>query len=346
MRTRFIHGLAALCALGALGVNAQAQGNFVFQIDPGATGFTWSGTTSLGDITEQPPTFTLQGTVMMTMNGGGNPVGAGGFPGGGDALVTPNIHGEIPNPVPFLPPLATLDLTNAHLDVTSGGFAVNAAGGFSTSVTVNIISGTLVIDDFVGGQTILDLAGQSSPPSPANGTVSWTGSNYLLTAPVTNVFNFTDPGSGVSGSISLNGTIVARHTPVAPSVYCQSNPNSTGAAAQIASTGTTSLGQADLALDVSQLPANVFGLFFYGPNQATIPFGDGIRCVDGSLQRFPAVNTGIFGSVNQPINTGTLPPTGPVTVGDLRNFQFWFRDPAAGGAGFNTSSAVGVLFTP
>ena len=230
--------------------------------------------------------------------------------------------------------------------MTSPGFAVNAAGGFSTSVTIHILSGTLVIDDFSGGQTILDLSGQSSTPSPANGTVSWTGSSYLLTAPVTNAFNFTDPGSGITGSISLSGTIVASHTPVAPSVYCQSNPNSTGAAAQIASTGTTSLGQADLALDVSQLPANVFGLFFYGPNQATIPFGDGIRCVDGSLQRFPAVNTGIFGAVNQPINTGTLPPTGPVTVGDLRNFQFWFRDPAAGGAGFNTSSAVGVLYTP
>lgn len=343
MRLSPFSGLALLAILAG---NARAQGDFTFQIDPNATGFTWSGTTSLGDIDEQPPNFTMTGTVVTTMDGGGNPVGSAAFPGAGDALVTPNIHGEIPNPLPFLPPLATIDLANVHVSVSSPSFAVNGAGAFSTMVTVNIISGTLTINDLIGGTTITDLAGNTSPPEAANGTLTWSGSQYVLTAPVSSVFAFSDPGSGTSGAITLNGTIVARHVPEAPAVYCTSNANSTSSAAVMATTGTPSLGTADLVLDVSLLPPNVFGLYFYGPNQASLPFGDGVRCVDGNLQRLAPVNTGILGSVSQAINNSTLPPTSPVAVGDRRNFQFWYRDTAAGLSGFNTSSAVTVLFTP
>jgi hypothetical protein len=336
--------LTSLALLSALATSAHAQGDFTFQIDSAATGFTWSGTTSLGDITEQPPNFTLTGTSVVTMGGGGNPVGSGAFPGAGDAVITPNISGEIPNPFPFLPPLATLDLTNVHLNVSSPSFTVNGTGAFSTMVTINITSGTLTVDDLTGGHSVTPLGGMSSAPTPANGTLTWSGSEYVLTAPVNAGFNFA--ASGVSGSITLNGTIVGRHLPEAPSVYCASGTNSTGFAASISHLGGPSLGTADLVLDVVQLPSNVFGLFFYGPNQATIPFGDGVRCVDGGLQRLDAVNTGILGTVSQAINTSTLPATSPVAVGDRRNFQFWYRDTAAALSGFNTSSAMTVLFTP
>jgi hypothetical protein len=343
MRLSILSGLAAVSTLAGA---AQAQGDFLFQIDSNATGFTWSGTTSLGDIDEQPPNFTLSGTVLMTMDGGGNPVGAGAFAGGGDALITPNIHGEIPNVFPFLPPLATIDMANVHVRVSSPSFAVDAAGNFSTLVTVHILSGTLTIDDISGGHVVTDLAGNSSNPEAASGTITWSGTQYTLTSPVSSNFAFADPTSGVSGSVTLNGTIVARHLPVPPAVYCTSNSNSTGAAAQMTPSGSPSLFEADLNLGVSLLPHNVFGLYFYGPNQATIPFGNGVRCVDGSLKRFPVVSTGPLGSVNQWISNATLPASGPVSVGDTRNFQFWFRDVAGGGAAFNTSSAVSVLFTP
>ncbi len=33
-------------------------------------------------------------------------------------------------------------------------------------------------------------------------------------------------------------------------------------------------------------------------------------------------------------------------VGSTRNFQHWFRDPAAGGAFFNTSNAVSIVVVP
>jgi hypothetical protein len=33
-------------------------------------------------------------------------------------------------------------------------------------------------------------------------------------------------------------------------------------------------------------------------------------------------------------------------VGSTRNFQYWFRDPMAGGAAFNTSDAIAIGILP
>jgi hypothetical protein len=35
-----------------------------------------------------------------------------------------------------------------------------------------------------------------------------------------------------------------------------------------------------------------------------------------------------------------------INAGDTVNFQFWFRDPAAGGAAFNLSDALEVNWCP
>jgi hypothetical protein len=35
-----------------------------------------------------------------------------------------------------------------------------------------------------------------------------------------------------------------------------------------------------------------------------------------------------------------------ITAGSTWNFQFWFRDPVAGGASFNLSDGLGVTFCP
>jgi hypothetical protein len=43
-----------------------------------------------------------------------------------------------------------------------------------------------------------------------------------------------------------------------------------------------------------------------------------------------------------------VPPfaNGQLAAGGQWNFQAWYRDVAAGGAGFNSSDAVGVTFVP
>ncbi|MFT7670136.1 MAG: hypothetical protein ACI8X5_002843 [Planctomycetota bacterium] len=338
--------ILSIAACASLASSASAQADFTFQINQGQTNFVWSGTTSLGDITEQPPNFTLGGTTVMTMDTGGNPVGSGGFPGAGDAMIIPNIHGEIPNPLSFLPPLAVIDLTNAHVQVITPSFSVNGSGSFTTDAQLLITQGTLDVAPLTGGSTSTDLSGNLSDPEQFTGTVTWTGSQYKLEASVNSTFAFADAASGVSGSITLTGTLVAYHTPVAPSVYCTSTANSSGNVGTVAIAGSTSIGQSDMLFNANNLPSNTIGIVFYGPSQVSLPFGDGIRCVGGNIARLAPLTTGNLGSISQAINNGILPGTNQLAVGDTQNFQFWFRDVPAGGAGFNTSEAVSVVSMP
>ena len=57
----------------------------------------------------------------------------------------------------------------------------------------------------------------------------------------------------------------------------------------------------------------------------------------------PPVTADGFGDVARPLDL-TLPPAdagpGMIQAGDTWNFQFWYRDPAAGGAGFNLSDGL------
>jgi hypothetical protein len=325
---------------------AAAQADYSFQIDSSATNFVWSGTTSVGNIDEQPPNFTLAGDSVLTLDGGGSPVGSGAFANDGDALITPDLHGEIPNPLPFLPPLATIDLIGAHIKFSSTTFTVNAAGGFNTVASLTFISGTVVIDDITGGHTVMNLAGMSSNPEPVSGSVTWNTDRYHLDATIHAVFDFDDPNTGITGTVTLDGSMIADHTPTPPATYCPGAPNSVGPGASLWHSGSTSLGNADLDLTTSGLPANQFGLHFYGPTQANVPFGNGFRCVGPPLVRLKPKNTGALGEMTDRIDNSLLPGHGQLAVGMTRHFQNWYRDPAAGGAQFNTSNGLTVVFTP
>ena len=135
--------------------------------------------------------------------------------------------------------------------------------------------------------------------------------------------------------------------------YCTGNPNSTGGGALIDTAGSTSLAANDFSLYVSGAVPSVPGIFFYGGGQSSTPFGDGVRCVAaGGLGIFrlnPAQVISVFGDLSRPVDL-TAPPAGSgagqIQAGDTWNFQFWYRDVAAGGAGFNLSDAVSVTFCP
>ncbi len=136
-----------------------------------------------------------------------------------------------------------------------------------------------------------------------------------------------------------------------PSVYCIGSPNSMGSGAGLFSTGSTSVAANDLVLHVMGASAGQPGLFFYGPAQIQAPFGDGFRCVGGgALGIFrlnpPLVSDGT-GHVQRVLDL-TAPPAsagpGAIQAGETWNFQYWYRDPAAGGTGFNLSDALSVPF--
>ncbi len=343
MRRTSLSRFAPLAVTALLACPAAAQ-SYTFQIDSGSTSFTWTGTTSLGDITELPPDFTLSGTANLLLAGGGSPVGGSALVTGASALVSPDMSGVVPNSPSNLPPLATIDLKSLQVEVISPPFAVAANGSFSTSIQINVLSGTRCITPFNGTPVITDISGESSGPSPSSGTVTWNGSEYVALLPVNTVFPFSEPGSGITGNLFINGTMIARHVPAAPTVFCSSLANSTGQTAAVSFSGQTSLGAGAPTIHATQLPSNIMGLFFHGSNQIDLPFGNGRRCVGGTLARFQAVRTGAAGQVTQLIDNSTLPMT--LQAGEQSQFQFWFRDVAAGGAGFNTSDALSVTYTP
>jgi hypothetical protein len=131
--------------------------------------------------------------------------------------------------------------------------------------------------------------------------------------------------------------------------YCSSTANSTGLAALIVASGSTSVAANDLQLLASPVPASVPGLFYYGPEMISQPFGNGVRCVgDGGVGVFRRAvrNATAQGELIELVDL-SMPSTGPgqILPGSTWNFQAWFRDPAGGGAFFDLSDAVSLTFT-
>ena len=101
----------------------------------------------------------------------------------------------------------------------------------------------------------------------------------------------------------------------------------------------------DLVFQASQLPATQNAVLFYGASQSSVPFGNGTLCVGSPFGRLDIVQASAIGEaswaldVNDPPNTATQ-----ITAGTTWYFQAWYRDPAAGGAAFNLSESLEVVF--
>ncbi|MCP3914689.1 MAG: hypothetical protein GY711_03915 [bacterium] len=116
----------------------------------------------------------------------------------------------------------------------------------------------------------------------------------------------------------------------------------------LSASGTGSINNDDLFLDMIQLTPSNWGIVFMGTTEILpIQMGNGIRCVGGNLFRFlPAFWTGTGSASYGPI-VGLSPSTGsPIEAGETWNFQGWYRDPAGPCTeNSNVTNAVSVLFT-
>lgn len=125
--------------------------------------------------------------------------------------------------------------------------------------------------------------------------------------------------------------------------------NGGGQGGVLTATGTTSLSAADLVLRASRLQAGKPGLFFQGNGTqsggAGIPFGDGLRCVAGSIVRLDLQISGFLG---QMISTVDLAAASGASPGDSRFYQLWYRDGPASPCGndFNLTNGLEVVWTP
>jgi len=158
----------------------------------------------------------------------------------------------------------------------------------------------------------------------------------LETGPVADYLCFGD-GTDVVCPCGNNG---------APGEGCA---NSTGSGSLLTITGSASVSANDMVLTSTGSPANKPGVFFQGDALENggmgVPFGDGVRCIGGTLQRFGVVFTDASGGAT--VNYSSIPGNA-AAPGDTLYYQWWHRDPNNGpcSGGFNVSNAGRVVWLP
>ncbi|MDP6940005.1 MAG: right-handed parallel beta-helix repeat-containing protein [Planctomycetota bacterium] len=241
-----------------------------------------------------------------------DPAGPGGTLGLGGAVYSGTLEDSIVwncGPVPLAPGM-TVNFSNVEGGWTGAGTNnVNGDPRFASPATGNFT--------LTGGSASIDVANPSSAIDP-DGTPADQGM-----APYT------------YGSI---GT-----------VYCTSNPNSTGAIATMNVRGETLLAFDTLRLESDNLPVGQFGFYLASPQQGFVPNlggGQGNLCLGAPIVRLvgaPAggvLNSGIGGQFRMRAHMLALPSVDRPSPGETWHFQAWFRD----GSSSNTSNAVRFMF--
>ena len=135
---------------------------------------------------------------------------------------------------------------------------------------------------------------------------------------------------------------------------CPGAPNSRGSGATLQTTGSTSISGNGLGLRIDGLPPNSIHQLIYGQGSVQLAFGDGTLCISpysSPLRRLgPPVAGDAVGHAERQLDFAAPPLVlGPITSFSTWRFQAMYRDPAAmaaGGTGFNMTSAVEVSFCP
>jgi choice-of-anchor B domain-containing protein len=127
--------------------------------------------------------------------------------------------------------------------------------------------------------------------------------------------------------------------------------NSTGQSGLLAASGTPQVSADTLSLGVSGLPATVSVLFFQGTQAQSSglgsAFGDGLRCVSGSVVRLGTKTTSAGASSYPQAGDPSVSVRGGAAAGNTRYYQAWYRnaDPAfCASETFNLTNGVSVVW--
>lgn len=149
--------------------------------------------------------------------------------------------------------------------------------------------------------------------------------------------------------VELAMTLDAAGTPECGwTAFCPSNVNSTGNAATLELTGSTSLGADDLRFVGQGLPTFQFAYLMMAREQTEIPFhrgSQGLLCLDMPVLKFTphVVPTGAQGLFDLEVDFNHLPPGVGFQAGDVWSFQLWYRDQNPGTT-TNMSTGIEVVF--
>jgi len=302
--------------------------------------------TSLGPCTLSGGTGgQLTGDMVVVLHPGAYPISDGQLDGG-NCGCQPDLIGIIPNSVPGLPPLLEVHLNALVVQPSSPPFSCDAGGLFLTDVACVVTGGTLEVS--MSGSAFLNvpIVGMLTDTSRSHGQLWIDGNGIHLTREFDNSLDVSVPALSLDLHIGIAGQLRSDMNFPVPPHFCPATPNSTGVAGRIDFIGTSSVSRNDGQLFVSQCPPNVTGLCIAGDQQGQIPFGNGYRCATGQLLRFGTLHIGSGGTATCAYDVLAPPLAGNLVAGSRWNFQFVYRDPAAGGAGFNATDAIAVDFVP
>ena len=136
-----------------------------------------------------------------------------------------------------------------------------------------------------------------------------------------------------------------------PPLHDEGCESSVGVGVRLDATGVTSLAADSLQLTATGLPEGRLTVFFQGTERQPgggVPFGDGLLCVAGAIQRLGSSISLASTAVLPPEGTGPVSRRGSVLSPGVRTYQAWVRDPAdfCTPDAFNLSSAVEVFWGP
>ena len=123
--------------------------------------------------------------------------------------------------------------------------------------------------------------------------------------------------------------------------------NSTGVGGSLTGSGNADISDDTLRLRASGVVPTQPGLFFQGLNAVNggsgIVFGDGLRCAGGTVIRLQVVNADASGDA---ASTVSISASGGVSSGDVRRYQYWYRDPGGSpcGTSFNLTNGLEVTW--
>jgi hypothetical protein len=232
------------------------------------------------------------------------------------------------------PKITGLAINGSTLTISGQNFAAtgNEIWFTAPSVTSELLANPLVV---VSG---MDSTGAGTQITV--GTPSTAGDGDILVK---------IPGTGFD-SVSNAWPADVNPGPVCntPSNSCVLNPNSYSIfGATMTYTGTTSIAQNNLTLVCYDIPP-LKGTLFYGrSSNGLFPFGNGTRCIDSPLYRLkPATQSDALGVATRVVDLNNLPPGGSMLPGSQMHASAYFRDPAAGGALFNSADVLNWIWCP
>ncbi len=220
--------------------------------------------------------------------------------------------------------------------------------GVTCPVMFNDVQGRLWVIDTSGGFMLGDVVRIIGIADPQCFSFCLQGDGCITVSQIS--FCNPNPSPGTSfcaGDGSGTACPCANESPAGQGRGCL---HSLGTCGLLGATGTASVSNDTVVLQGSSMP-NASALYFQGTAQlgagGGVVFGDGLRCVGGSIVRL-GTKTNAGGSSQYPAaGDASVSVKGGVVAGDVRHYQVWFRNAASfcTAATFNLTNGYSITWT-